>query len=64
MIKITNIFLQNLQACVLVHAFGMTHKIFIRIKSSERKVNSKTKHILYVQYPFSTSLVNIKINKQ
>jgi len=49
MTKIINIFLQ---ACVLVHAFDMTHKLFIRTKSFERKVNSKIKHILYVQYPF------------
>jgi len=48
MTKITNIFLQGLQARVLVHAFDMTHEIFIRSKSFERKVNSKMKHILYV----------------
>jgi len=52
MIKISNIFLQGLQACVLVRAFDMTHKIFTRTKSSERKVNSKMKHILHVLYPF------------
>jgi len=52
MTKITNIFLQGLQACVLVYAFDMTHKIFIRTKSFERTLNSKMKHILYVQYPF------------
>jgi len=64
MTKITNIFLRGLQARVPVHAFGTIHKTFIRTKSSERKVNSKMKHILYVQYPFSTSLMNFKINKQ